>query len=151
MTLMVKASDVQKLREMTGAGIMDSKNALVDADGDFEGAVDLIKKRGLLKAEKRAGREVSAGVIDAYVHNDKVGVLVHVSCETDFVARSEPFRELAHDVAMQVAAMNPEDVHELMGQAYIKDDNQTIEELVGGVISKVGENIKIEKFTRYQI
>lgn len=148
---MVKASDVQKLREMTGAGIMDSKNALVDTDGDFEGAVDLIKKRGLLKAEKRAGREVSAGIIDAYIHNDEVGVLVHVSCETDFVARSEPFRELAHDLAMQIAAMSPEDVDELMGQAYIKDDNQTIKELVGGVVSKVGENIKIEKFTRYNI
>lgn len=147
---MIKSEDVQKLREMTGAGVMDSKNALKDAEGDFEKAKALIKERGLLKANKRAGREVREGIIDAYIHNNRVGVLVHVSCETDFVAKSDVFKELVHNVAMQIAANAPDDVDELMGQAYIKDESQTIEELVKGAIAKLGENIKIEEFARYQ-
>jgi len=103
----MSAEDVKKLREMTGAGVMDSKNALEDADGDFDKAAALIKERGLLKAGKKAGRDLGAGLIDSYVHNDRVGVLVNVSCETDFVARSDDFRNLTHSIAMQVAAMNP--------------------------------------------
>lgn len=144
------AEEVKKLRELTGAGVMDSKNALEDASDDFDEAVKLIKKRGLVKADKIAGREVGAGLVDAYIHNDQVGVLIRVSCETDFVAHSEPFRELAHNVAMQIAAMSPGDVDELMAQAYIKDESQTVEEFVKEVIAKVGENIKIEEFIRYE-
>jgi len=146
----MSADDVKKLRSDTGAGVMDSKNALEDAGGNFDEAVKLIKKRGLVKADKIAGRELGAGFVDAYVHNDRVGVLIRVSCETDFVARSDPFRDLVHNLAMQIAAMNPEDVDELMAQAYIKDGGQVIEELVKEAISKLGENIKIEEFTRYQ-
>jgi len=147
----MSAEDVKKLREMTGAGVMDSKNALEDADGDFDKAAALIKERGLLKAGKKAGRDLGAGLIDSYVHNDRVGVLVNVSCETDFVARSDDFRNLTHSIAMQVAAMNPKDVDELMEQAYIKDEKETIEGLVKGAVAKLGENIKIEEFTRYEI
>jgi elongation factor Ts len=147
---MTNKADVQKLRELTGAGVMDSKNALVDADGDFDKAVELIKKRGVVKADKKADREVSAGIVDAYIHNNKTGSLVHVSCETDFVARSDIFKELAHDIAMQVAAMKPDSVDELMKQAYIKSENQTIEDLVKEAIAKLGENIKIEEVTYYE-
>jgi len=147
----MSAEDVKKLREMTGAGVMDSKNALEDAGGDFEKAAAIIKERGLLKADKKAGRTLGAGFIDAHVHNNRVGVLVNVSCETDFVAKSDVFRNLVHEVAMQIAAMGPEDVNELMEQAYIKDESTTIEELVKSTIAKLGENIKIEKFTRYEI
>lgn len=143
------AEEVKRLRELTGAGVMDSKNALEDAGGDIDEAVKLIKKRGLVKADKIAGRDLGAGLVDAYIHNDRVGVLIRVSCETDFVARSDPFRELVHNVAMQIAAMNPGDVDELMAQAYIKDESETVEELVKEVIAKLGENIKIEEFTRY--
>ena len=147
----MSAEDVKKLREMTGAGVMDSKNALEDAGGDFEKAAVLLKERGLAKADKKAGRELGSGLVDAYVHNDRVGVLVNVSCETDFVAISEDFRDLVHNIAMQVAAMNPKDVHELMEQAYIKDEKETISDLVKGAIAKIGENIRIEEFTRYEI
>lgn len=147
----MSAEEVKKLREMTGAGVMDSKNALEDAGGDFDKAVALIKERGLLKADKKAGRSLGAGVIDAYVHNNRVGVLLNVSCETDFVARSDVFRGLVHEVAMQVAAMDPKDVDELISQPYIKDESTTIEELVKGAIAKLGENIKVERFTRYEI
>ena len=112
---------------------------------------EILRKRGLAKADKKAGRELGSGLVDAYVHNDRVGVLVNVSCETDFVARSEDFRDLVHNIAMQVAAMNPKDVHELMEQAYIKDEKETISDLVKGAIAKIGENIRIEEFTRYEI
>ena len=147
----MSADDVKKLREMTGAGVMDSKSALEDAGGDFEKAAAIIKERGLEKADKKAGRTLSAGLIDSYVHNNRVGVLINVSCETDFVARLDVFKSLVHDVAMQIAAMNPKDVPELMTQAHIKDESTTIEELVKGTIAKLGENIKVERFTRYEI
>ncbi len=142
---------MQKLRKDTGAGVMDCKKALEEAGGDFDKAKGIIKERGLIKAEKKSDRELKAGVIDSYIHNDRVGVLLQLSSETDFVARSEPFRELAHSLSMQVAAMSPENVEELLNQPYIKDEKQTIEELVKGVIAKLGENIKIEKFTRYEL
>lgn len=147
----MSADDVKKLREMTGAGVMDSKNALEDAGGDIDEAVKLIKKRGLVKADKIAGRKLGAGLIDAYIHNDRIGVLIHVSCETDFVARSDPFTELVHNLAMQIAAMNPGDVDGLMAQMYIKDGSGTVEDFVKEVIARLGENIKIEEFTRYEV
>lgn len=147
----MSAEDVKKLRELTGAGVMDSKNALEDAGGDFDKAIQLIKERGLEKADKKAGRELKSGLVDAYIHNNRVGVLLTVSCETDFVARSDDFRGLVHNVAMQIAAMEPENIEELLKQQYIKDESLTIEELVKGVIAKLGENIKVEQFTRYEI
>lgn len=148
---MMKASDVQKLREVTGAGVMECKKALEDAGGDFDKAVSFINERGLVKAEKKAGRETGAGILETYTHNNRVGVLLELRCETDFVARGELFRELAHNLVMHVAAMNPENVEELLKQPYIKDDSLTVDALIKGVVAKTGENIQVGKFCRYEL
>ena len=148
---MTKANDVQKLRETTGAGVMDCKKALEDAKGDFQAAASLIRERGLIKAETKKERAANSGIIESYVHNDRVGVLLQIHSETDFVAKSDPFRVLSHNVAMQIAAMDPADVETLLKQEFIKDTSRTIEELIKETIAKVGENIKVEKFIRYQV
>lgn len=103
----VSIDDIRKLKELTGVGLTDAKNALVEADGDFDKALEEMRKKGLTKAEKKADREALEGVIDSYVHGGRIGVLVEVNCETDFVARTEGFKEFAHMVALQVASMNP--------------------------------------------
>ena len=144
-------NDIQKLREQTGAGVMECKKALTDAGGDFDKAVQLIQERGLIKAEKKATRATGAGFLESYIHNGRVGVLLELHCETDFVAHSDPFKELAHELVMQIAAMNPEDVSEFLKQPYIKDEKITVEQLIKSTIAKVGENIKIERFCRYEI
>lgn len=145
------ASDVQRLREITGAGIMECKKALGDAEGDFDAAIRLIQERGLVRAEKKSDRATGAGLLETYIHNGRVGVLLDVRCETDFVARTADFKELAHNLAMHIAAMDPKDSEELLKQPYIKDPNVTIENFVKGVIAKVGENIKIGRFCRYEL
>jgi len=141
---------VQRLREATGAGVMECKKALQEAGGDFDKAVRLVRERGLAKGEKRSGRETGAGVIFSYVHNDRIGALVDLRAETDFVARSEPFRALGREIAMQVAAMAPDSIDTLMSQPYIKDESRTIEELVKDVIARVGENVTVNSFHRLQ-
>lgn len=103
----VSLEDVKKLKELTGLGLGDAKTALVDADGDFDKALEALRKRGLTKAEKKGDRETREGIIDSYVHSDRIGVVVEVNCETDFVARLPEFREFAHQMAMQIAAMSP--------------------------------------------
>lgn len=103
----VSLEDVKKLKELTGLGLGDAKGALVDADGDFDKALEALRKKGLTKAEKKGDRETREGIIDSYVHSDRIGVVVEVNCETDFVARLPEFREFAHQMAMQIAAMNP--------------------------------------------
>ncbi|MDI6820623.1 MAG: translation elongation factor Ts [Patescibacteria group bacterium] len=143
--------DIQKLREVTGAGVMDCRRALEESKGNFDDAIRLINEKGLIKAEKKSGRKTSAGMIESYVHNDRVGVLLELKCETDFVQRSEPFRNLAHELAMQIAAMNPVDVEALHAQPYIKDDSITVEEFVKRTVAKVGENIVISRFCRYEL
>ncbi len=148
---MVQASDVQKLRKETGAGIMECKKALSEADGDFKKAKEIIKERGLAKADTKSQRVAGAGRIESYIHNDRVGVLLEIRSETDFVARSEPFVELAHNIAMQIAAMDPESVEALLAQEFIKDQKTTISDLVKGCIAKLGENIQVIRFTRYEI
>lgn len=145
------SNDVQKLREITGAGVMDCKRALDDAKGDFDAARKLIQERGFLKVEKRAGRETGAGLVYSYVHNGRIGVLVDVRAETDFVVRSEPFQKLIHELAMQIAAVPAKDVDELMTMPHIKDETRTIKDLVAEVISKVGENVRINQFYRIEI
>lgn len=145
------AEDVSKLREMTGAGIMDCKRALDDAAGDFEKAKALIMERGIVKAEKKADRATGAGILEAYVHNNRVGVMLDLRCETDFVVRSDPFRALAKELVMQIAAMNPVDASALLAQPYIKDPSMTVEQLIKSVIAKVGENMRVEKFCRYEL
>lgn len=147
----MNADTVKKLREKTGAGIMECKKALEDAKGNLEGAEDLIKERGLRKAGKKADRGTGAGFVKAYVHHDRVGVLLDIRAETDFVVKSEPFQELAQEVAMQVAAMNPEDTAELLKQPYVRDTGKTVENLIKGTIAKVGENISVERFCRYEV
>lgn len=130
---------------------MECKRALDEAKGNFEKAVAVIKERGLVKAEKKQERSVGAGRIESYIHNDRVGVLLELHCETDFVAKADPFKELAHNVAMQIAAMAPETTEDLLKQEYIKDPRSTVEELVKGVIATLGENIKIGRFARFEI
>lgn len=103
----VSLDDVKKLKEITGLGLGDAKNALVDADGDFDKALEALRKKGVTKAEKKGDRETREGIIDSYVHSDRIGVVVEVNCETDFVARLPEFREFAHQMAMQIAAMSP--------------------------------------------
>lgn len=142
---------IQKLREVTGGGVMECKRALDEAGGDFDKAVAIIHERGVVKAEKRKERETGAGVLQSYIHNERVGVLFELRSETDFVARSDEFRKLAKELAMQVAAMDPADEEELMKQPYIKDESKTVEFLVKDVMAKTGENIRIGRFCRYEI
>ncbi len=185
-----------QLREKTGAGIMDCKEALTECNGDMDSAVDFLRKKGLATAAKRAGRAMTEGVIQSYIHMDgKLGVLVEVNCETDFVAKNDDFNAFAKNLAMHIAATNPvairpEDVPEeiiskekeiyraqvlemgkpekiadkivdgkmqkyfkencLMNQAYVRDPDMTIEDLLNDMIAKIGENITIKRFARYQ-
>ncbi len=164
---MVTTSDIKRLREETGAGVMDAKRALEEASGDFDEARKLIRQQGVAAAAKRSDRETSQGVVEAYIHGaGRIGALVEVQCETDFVARTDTFKQLAKDVAMQVAAMNPlgltadevpEDApgdredHALLGQSFIREPGQTIEDLVQAVIAQTGENIKIGRFSRFEL
>jgi elongation factor Ts len=147
----VTAEAVQKLRELTSAGVMDCRKALLEADGNFDRAIEIIREKGFSKMEKRAGRETGAGLVHSYVHNDRIGVLVHLSAETDFVVRSEPFQKLAHDLAMQISAMAPADTETLMAQEYIKDSSKTVKDLVTEVIAKVGENVTVNQFYRIEV
>ncbi len=142
---------VKQLRNETGAGVMDCRKALEEAQGDLDKAREIIQEKGLLKATKRAGRNTGAGVLETYIHNNRVGVLLELRCETDFVARSDEFKNLAHDLVMHIAALNPKDLEALLEQPFVKDDSQTIDQLVKGVAAKTGENTQIEKFCRYEI
>ncbi len=139
---------LKKLREETGAGIADCKEALSESNGDVEKAKTWLKRKGLDKAVSKSDREVSAGVVETYSHAGKVGVLVEVLCETDFVAKTEDFKNLAHELALQIASMNPENTDELLKQDYVREPGQTIEDLIKTVIGKLGENIKVGKFSR---
>ncbi len=142
---------VQKLRDMTSAGVMDCRKALIEANGDLDAAVKIIHEKGLAKMEKRADRETGAGLVQSYVHNERIGVLLEIRAETDFVVRSEPFRALAKDVAMQIAAVAPENVEALLAQPCIKDESKPIKDLLSEVIAKVGENVTIKQFSRIEV
>jgi len=144
-------NDIQKLREETGAGVMECKKAIEEAGGDFEEAKKFIYERGLVKAGQKSERITGAGLLETYIHNHRVGVLLELRCETDFVAKNELFKELAHNLAMQIAAMNPENIEELLKQPSIRDESQTIEELIKQYIAKTGENIRVERFCRYEL
>lgn len=148
----ITLADITKLREETRAGIMDCKKALLQVHGDFSKAKEILKKQGLVTAAKKADRATRAGLIEAYIHAaGSVGVLVKLECETDFVARNEEFKKLAHEIALQIAGMNPKDVLTLLAQDYIRDPEKKIEDLVKETIAKVGENIKISEFARLAI
>jgi len=193
----IDAQMVKELREKTGAGIMDCKKALKETEGDLEEAVSFLRKKGLASAAKKAGRETKEGLVGSYIHgNGRIGVLVEVACETDFVARTDDFQTLVRDVAMHVAAADPaavtrEDIdpgmvaaerelmlaqvkemgkpaeiaekivegklekwygeRALMEQAFVKDPDQKIEDVVKAAIAKLGENIQIRRFSRFQL
>ena len=144
-------NNIQKLRDQTGAGVMECKKALVDSKGDLDLAVKLIQERGLAKVEKRSGRETGAGLLQSYIHNERIGVLLDLRAETDFVVRSDPFRKLAHELTMQIAAVPAKDVAEILKQTYIKDESKTVEQVIGAVIAIVGENIQINNFARFEV
>ncbi len=149
---MIDVNQIKKLREETEAGIADIKEALEEAKGNEKKAKDILHLKGLDKAGKKAQRETKAGVVETYVHADKgSGAVVVLTCETDFVARNEDFQKLAHELAMQVVAMNPKNEKELLSQPWIRDEKQTIEDLVKSHIAKFGENIKIENFQRFEV
>jgi len=193
----VTAEQVKALREKTGAGIMDCKRALSEANGDFDKAIEILRKKGIATAQKKSGREAKEGLIDAYIHpGSRLGVLVEVNCETDFVARTDEFKSLVRNIAMQVAAANPiavrrEDIdpavvekeleiyraqakdegkpdhivdriaqgrlekfyqeNVLLEQPYIRDPNMTVKQLIEEAIARLGENIVIRRFVRYQL
>ncbi len=197
MAVTVSAKDVAELRARTGAGMMDCRNALVEAGGDLKKAIDILRAKGIAKAEKRVGRGASEGLIGSYVHfNGKVGVLVEVNCETDFVARTEEFKSLVRDLGLHIASSDPiavriEDVPReviereraiyrqqaaesgkpeavwdkivegklkkfyservLLEQPFVKDDSQTVGQLVKSVSAKVGENIVVRRFVRFAL
>jgi elongation factor Ts len=193
----ISAAMVKQLREKTGAGMMDCKQALTDCEGDIDKSVDFLRKKGLATAAKRAGRAMSEGIVQSYIHmGGKLGVMVEVNCETDFVAKNDDFKEFAKNIAMHIAATNPlgirpEDVPEeivnkekeiyreqalemgkpekmidkiaegklnkffkdncLLNQPYVREPNMTISDLLTEMIAKIGENITIKRFARFQI
>lgn len=143
---------IKQIREETKAGVMDVRRALEEANGDVQKAKEIILQKGLAKAEKKSDREAKAGFVYAYIHgNHKVGVLLELNCETDFVAKTDEFGFLAKEIGMQIAAMTPKDVEELLEQPYIRDAKQTIKDLIGSVIGKIGENITLRRFVRYEL
>ncbi len=161
----IDVSKVKELREKTGAGVMAAKKALEESSGDVGKAEDILKQQGLSNALKKSGRETSEGVIQSYIHaGNKIGAMVELKCETDFVARTEEFISLAKDLAMQVAAMSPEFIYAedegadksspeeiLISQSFIKDPSLTIEDMIKSMISKVGENIKVSKIIKFDL
>jgi elongation factor Ts len=167
--LQVSTTTIKDLREKTGAGVMDCKKALLEAEGNLEKAIEILNQRGIALARKKAERVADQGVIEAYVHpGGRIGVLVEVNCETDFVARTDEFKELAHNLALQIAAMcpqfiSPEDIAQetetdedaettcLLLQPYIKDPEKTVQDIVTETIAKVGENIKVRRFIRFEL
>ena len=143
---------LKKLRDETSVSVSECRQALEETSGNYDEALKLVKSRAAEKAAKKADRETGEGLVEAYIHgNGKVGAMVEILCETDFVARTDEFKHLAHEVAMQVAAMSPETVEELLAQEYIKDSSKTIEQMVKEAIQKTGENIKIKQFTRFAL
>lgn len=166
-TLQITADMVKELRDRTGAGVMDAKRALEEAGGDQKQAEEGLRKKGLAAAAKRAGRETYEGVVHAYIHQgSRIGALVELNCETDFVARTPEFQDLARDIAMQVAAMSPRFVNRqeaedsgdqvgdeeiLLEQAYIRDPSVTVNDVVTQVVAKTGENCKVRRFTRFAL
>jgi len=143
---------IKKLRLETKAGVLDCRQALKDSGNDFKKAKEWLRKKGMAVVAKKKNRAAKAGIVDAYVHaGGQVGVLVKLTCETDFVSQTKEFKNLAHELAMQVAAMNPKKISELLEQDYIRDPKKKVKDLVNQVIAKVAENVKIEAISRFKI
>lgn len=149
---MVKTQLIKQLRETTGGGIADCKRALEQSNSDLKKATELLKTWGIQKSAKKEGRETGQGIVESYIHaNGRVGVLLTILCETDFVAKNEQFKKLAHEIAMQIASMNPKNIAELLEQDYIRDGKMKVGDLIKSAIGKIGENIKVGEFVRYEI
>ncbi len=148
----INAQVIKKLRDATGARMMDCKKALEKTAGNFDQAIKAVEEAGLARAEKNQDRATTAGTVASYVHNNgKIGALVEIQCETDFVAKNEEFQTMAKDIAMQVAAMNPQDVAELLAQDFIKDASVTVETLIKSLSGKTGEKMQLKRFTRLEL
>lgn len=149
---MVDLAIVKQLRERTDASMSVCKNALEKADGDMDKAMAFLREEGNKVAEKKAARQTGIGIIEAYVHTtQRIGALLEIRSETDFVARNQEFQKLAHDIAMHIAALNPESIPQLLGQPFIKDESKTIGDLLKEAIARFGENIQIAQFSRFEI
>ncbi len=144
----ISIDDVKRLRELTGVGITDAKQALMEANGDFEKALEQMRKKGLTKAEKRGEREARAGLIGSYVHDGRIGVLVEVNCETDFVAKTDEFKELVKDLWLHICSMDAENVEKLLEQPFVKEPSKTVGDIVKEANAKLGENIVVRRFSR---
>jgi len=142
---------IKKLRAQTGLGMHDIKKALDEANDNEANALALLKEWGLSTVAKKSDRTTSQGLIDSYVHGGRLGAIVEVNCETDFVARNDEFKAFVKDIAMQVASMNPENVDELLKQDYFRDPSKTVQDILHETITKIGENIKISKFCRFEL
>ncbi len=149
---MVNINDIKKIREITGISIDVVREALENADGKIEEALKILKKRGIAVAAKKSERETGEGLVFSYIHsNGKIGVLLKLLCETDFVAHNKEFQELGHELAMHVAAMNPEDIDGLLTQPYVRDQDFNVDALIKNYIAKLGENIRVSEFCRLEI
>jgi elongation factor Ts len=165
--LQISTSTIKELRERTGAGVMDCKRALEESEGNLDRAQEILFKQGVMRADKKAGRLAQQGLIESYIHaGGRIGAMVELNCETDFVARTDDFRQLAHDLAMQVAATGPtyvsadevpaseaERVSELalLAQPFIRDSGVTVEDLIKRHVAKLGEAIRVSRFSRFAI
>jgi len=165
--LKIPTARVKELRDQSGAGIMDCRNALLEAKGDIAKALQILKRLNLLRAEKKVKRSTTQGIIEAYIHTGgRIGAMVEVNCETDFVARTGEFKELAHHLAMQVAAIPPQFISKeeapeganiepqaacLLLQPYIKNPDMTVQDIITETIAKVGENIRVSRFIRFKL
>jgi elongation factor Ts len=163
----VSPTIIKELRELTGAGILDCKHALEEVNGDLEGAKEVLRQKGLAIAAKKAERTTTQGLVQAYIHHDgRLGAMAELNCESDFVARTEDFRQLAQQIALQVAAANPRYISSdeipdgaegdpkeicLLLQPYIRDESLTIQDLITETIRKTGENIRIRRFARFEL
>ena len=154
---------IKEHRERTSAGVMDCKKALDESNGNVDKAEQILKEQGIASAAKKAGRDTDQGLIETYIHSGgRIGAMVEVNCETDFVARTKEFSDLAHDIAMQIAAMNPSTLEEnntdvasdnssLLQQPFIKDPSKNIQELINETVGKLGENIRVRRFKRFSL
>lgn len=140
-----------KIRQETGLSVMEIKRALEETDNNYDQALKVLKQRGVEVMSKKQARAATQGIVDAYSHNGRIGVLVEVNCETDFVARNEDFKNFVHNLSLQISAMAPSNVEELMTQPFVKDESQTVGQLLSALTSKLGEKLVIKRFVRYEI
>lgn len=142
---------LKSLREETGFGIMDIKRALDEANGDVNATRVLLKQKSAMVVEKKSERVANQGLIETYLHLGRIGAMVEVNCETDFVARNEEFKTFVHNLVLHIAAMSPADLEELLNQPFFNDDSVTVREVVNQLVGKIGENIQIKRFARFEL